>query len=144
MIDICGLTWIDPSPNCILNITAQLILVWVSQYFVSKISPAFNLKINESPKTNLFWLPSPNHNVGFWVTVSWVLFPKILSLYFTVKFWHGICNPEICLYIFIIFGKRIERLHGAYWNTKLASYFYYTYYSFITKFKKDKHLHIQF
>ena len=43
-------------------------------------------------------------------------------------------------HVFIVFGKRIERLHGAYWNIELATHFYYTYYSFIAKLKKDKHL----
>ena len=72
-----GLTWIDQSPIPTLNITALIILVQVSQYFVSKISPACNLKINESPKTNLFCflatrstlhknvliLPNPNQSI---------------------------------------------------------------------------------
>ena len=63
MIDICRLTWIDQSPICILNLTTLLILVGVSQYFVSKISPACNLKIIESPKTNLFYVfPSSKVN----------------------------------------------------------------------------------
>ena len=48
-----GLTWIDQSLILILNTTTLQILVQVSQYLVSKISLACNLKINESPKTNL-------------------------------------------------------------------------------------------
>ena len=102
MTDICEMTWIDQFPNGILNITTLLILVGVSHYFVSKISPTCNFKINESPKPNLFWLSSPNHSVGFWVTLSWVLFPKILSLCFTLKCWHVIGNLEIytCFHCF--------------------------------------------
>ena len=79
MIDICELIWTDQSPICILNITSLLILVAVSQYFVSKISPACNLKINESPKANLLCflairstlyknvliLPNPNHSIVY-------------------------------------------------------------------------------
>ena len=53
MIDISGLTWIDQFLIHRLNITTHVILVEVSKYFVSKLSRACNLKINESSKTNL-------------------------------------------------------------------------------------------
>ena len=53
MIDISGLTWIDQFLIHRLNITTHVILVGVSKYFVSKLSRACNLKINESSKTNL-------------------------------------------------------------------------------------------
>ena len=46
-------------------------------------------------------------------------------------------------HILIIFGKGKERLDEAYWNTDLATHLWQNkYYSFITKFKKDEHLHI--
>ena len=117
MINICAITCTDQSLICILNITALLILVWFSQYVVSKISPACNLKIIESPKTNLLCflainstfyknVMTPKPIVWMFELLSWVLFSKKLSLHFTIKCWHVICNLEVCISCFHYFWQK--------------------------------------
>ena len=98
----CEMTWIDQFLNCILNITTLLILVGVSHYFISKIPPTCNLKINESPKTNLFWLLSPNHNVGFWVTIVGAFSKDTLPLFHSAMLacYLQSRNMHICFHCF--------------------------------------------
>ena len=50
--------------------------------------------------------------------------------------------PKYAHHVLIIFGKRKERLPGAYWNTDLATHFYDTInITILSSPFRDKHLH---
>ena len=134
-----GLTWIDQSPIPTLNITILIILVQVSQYFVSKISPACNLKINESPKTNLFCflatrstlhknvviLPNPNQSIVCHSIMDAVSEDTLPIFYYKMLACH-LQSPNMHIMFSLFLVKKKERLHGAYWNIELNTHFYDT------------------
>ena len=121
MIDIwTDLDWSIPYPyteqNNSLNFSASIPVLSAKylQHIISKLMRVPKLICCVSWQqgqhfTKMFWYSQTLTialSVRFLMILSWVLFPKILSIYFTIKCWHVICNPQICTSYFHYFWQK--------------------------------------